>query len=90
MKEIHSNNLTTRWMEFRKGVRDTLPLVIGVTPFGIILGDHPYWLVRQESDGHDRWRDGRLCIMAMGIIEAYLTRIPLLKISKAVLRVSFR
>lgn len=28
----------TRWSEFWKGVRDTLPLVIGAIPFGIIFG----------------------------------------------------
>ena len=29
---------TDRWREFRAGARDTLPLVVGATPFGIIFG----------------------------------------------------
>lgn len=38
MNETQSIALTTRRSEFWAGVRDTLPLVIGAIPFGIIFG----------------------------------------------------
>jgi 4-azaleucine resistance transporter AzlC len=38
MNEIHSITSNTRRAEFWRGVRDSLPLVIGAVPFGIIFG----------------------------------------------------
>lgn len=38
MQETQTITMTTRRLEFWAGVRDTLPLVIGAIPFGIIFG----------------------------------------------------